>query len=247
MFLFHRLSTGACVRFAKAPKQKEPRPTVVVVHDWGVPIFSSPQYKEVRDFALSRGYHCLSLSLRGHEAARGDKASVTHDTHLEDVGAAFRFLGRQDCVDKMNIVAIGVGYGAYLLSVLAPVLPLKGLSLRAPQIYPKLAWRAPALSYARDSKMLSEWRMQMRRPHEVFALTGIQNFSSYLLIVNSQKDEQVPPAVIKSYVSFAVNATITIVGIRGAKHQLNALEHARYLHYLGCWLTEVFASRPHAS
>ncbi|MES2668337.1 MAG: CocE/NonD family hydrolase [Patescibacteria group bacterium] len=222
-----RLPTGAGALFVPAPATgKHLSPAIVIVHGWNSRPYSSSSYALLRPMLLDAGFATLSVFLRGHEQAEGDLGSVTRQDHLDDVKAAFTWLSQRSDINPDRVGALGVSYGCYLLAIASAScpFPLKALALRAPVLYPDAGWDEPTCRFT-DNESVREWRQSVRTPEECKALAGLGSFSGSLLIVASEHDESVPPAVVESYLLAALRTSDQAAFvISGASHVLSAEE-----------------------
>jgi pimeloyl-ACP methyl ester carboxylesterase len=215
-----RLETGATVKFVPASNEK--LPAIVIVHGWGSQIFKSESgYENIRTLLKNDQYHTLSLSLRGHQHSDGKIEEVTRAQHEEDVRAAFAYLQTQANVDQSQIGAFGVSYGAYMLSTLADSLPIQKLGLRVPALYPDKGWDEPTKQQIGDPT-LPEWRSLPHGAEECRALKGVAGFGGDMLLISSEYDEDMPPAIANSYAAAAKNVhSMEKIEMPGARHHFH--------------------------
>ena len=241
-----RLSTGACVRFSSGVGEGL-LPAVLIVHGWrGEPFHEGSTYDLVSKSLNMLGYHTLSLCLQGHGCAEGDINTVTPGQNSLDIMMAFDYLSKQPGVDASRIGAFGASYGAYLLSIAAPGVSggLKLLALRAPALYPDIekldCWNRPTSEAVADPT-LSNWRGNVHGPQDSLALLGLAHFTGYLLIVSSEFDEDMPPAVAKSYQQAAIRGrarSVRMHTLPGAGHVLQGEHREKFLTILPEWFKD---------
>lgn len=231
-----QLETGATVKFVAASKEK--LPTVVIVHGWRSPVFKETgSYEEPRQLLRESNYHTLSLSLRGHQYSQGDIEQVTRAQHKEDIIAAFEYLKTKSEVDLTKLGAFGVSYGAYMLAVLSSQLPIQRLAMRVPALYPDKGWDTPTQQEVKDPA-LPEWREVSHTPEENLALGGVSGFRGDILLVSSQYDEDMPPAIPRSYEKAAQHAHVEHVEIQEAQHVLNSSQREEFRAILTHWFKD---------
>lgn len=233
-----RLETGATLEFTWAPDSDiGTRPTVLIVHGWKSTPLTSSSYELVRKALAELGLHTATLCLQGHEGAQGDINTVTRQDHLEDVMLAMRYIARHRRVTKDRIGALGVSYGAYLLTCAMRVVPdmLKTIVLRAPALYPDEGFCEPTIQFT-DNPSIQAWRKRLHRPDECLALTGLETFRGDLLIVASEFDESIPPQVIYSYQEAVRLCRISqAIVLPGATHTLAEPMRSEYVQHLRDW------------
>lgn len=234
-----KLKTGAAVRFTMALADK-PLPAVLVVHGWGSQIFKlGGIYEKVVKSLNNEKYHCLSLSLRGHQYSEGEIDKVTRREHTEDIKAAFKYLTKRSEVDSARVGAFGTSYGGYLVSTLSSEFPLRQLVLRAPNLYPDTGWEVPTKTIIDDKKVLTPWCNRSHSPEDNRALAGLAGFKGDLLMISSGKDDMVPYPVTESY-THAIGETHSTkyVVLPEAKHSLDQLDREDFVKVFTEWFQE---------
>lgn len=232
------LKSGALAALDLVPGEK-PLPAVLIVHGWkSADPFGS--YSGLAETLKGLGYHTLILSLRGHGASKGKMGEVTRAEHLIDIAEAIRLLKSAHFVLSDEVSAIGVSYGGYLLSALPPQGNLKRLALRVPALYPDKDFEAPTQS-AIDDPNLKDWRSNTEVSEENRALAGIAGFSGEVLLVTSEDDTIVGPAVFQKYRNaLAGNPHFSEREIEGAEHVLTPPEKEQFHRIVAEW----FRSEP---
>ncbi len=241
-----KLSTGACVQFSPGVGEGL-LPAVLLVHGWkSEPFHKGGTYNLASKSLNELGYHTLLLCLQGHGRAAGDINTVTPLDNSRDIMEGFYYLREQPGVDESRMGAFAASYGAYLLAALLPVLPgLKLLALRAPALYPdvlKDAWELPTIQAVADPE-LGPWRSQEHTRQESDALEGISKFAGDVLIVASELDEDMPPAVAHSYRLAAIGGraiTVEVSILPGAGHTLQGEHREKFLEILSQWFRQYY-------
>jgi hypothetical protein len=123
--------------------------------------------------------------------------------------------------------------------LLTAVRPVRWLAMRVPALYPDADWDTPK---ARLNK--AEVRAYRERPHapaEDRALAACADFRGDVLIVDSEKDEQIPhEAALSIQAAFRRSNSLTHRVIRGATHAMRDPRHQRaYTAMLTGWIEEM--------
>lgn len=194
-----------------APKKLQKKnPAVLTIHGW--------TSRQNRGFMLAkelarRGFFCMTFDLRGHGESGGNIKKISRKSSLDDAVAAYDLLVKQPRVDLKKIIVIGSSYGGYLAALLSTKREVKSLILRVPANYRDVGFTKP-LHPVRKSSLHTKWKTK--------ALRAVHNFKGKILIVESQKDEQVPSAIIRSYIKAVKNKkALTHIIMRGAPHSLS--------------------------
>jgi pimeloyl-ACP methyl ester carboxylesterase len=214
-------------------------PGVLFIHGWGG--------SQEQDLARARevvglGCVCLTFDLRGHELMQAQRETVTRDQNLRDVEAAYGALTSMYGVDPQSIAVVGSSYGGYLAAILSERRPVRWLALRAPALYKDANWDKPKRSLHIDPDFAA-YRLSSIRAPDNRALAACEKFKGDALIVESEKDEIIPRAVIKNYVAALGGAhSLTARVIADAGHSLAGGDfEAAYTRLLITWLTEMIS------
>jgi len=212
-------------------------PGVLFVHGWGG--------SQEQDLARARevvelGCICLTFDLRGHKLMEAQRETVTREQNLHDIVAAYDLLAAQRGVDRQSIAVIGSSYGGYLAALLTTRRPVRWLALRAPALYKDANWESPKRQLHIDPEFAA-YRLSTIVAADNRALAACMQFRGDVLIVQSEKDEIIPPAVIKNYVaSFTSPRSLTARIISEAGHSLATEDFQRaYTKTLITWMTEM--------
>lgn len=179
---------------------------ILFIHGWES---DQRSYRARAERACSEGgATCLTFDLSGHGESGDHPASFTLRDHLVDSIAAFDHLARLSAVDNRRIGVCGASYGGYLAASLIKHRPVEALLLRAPALYPD-----PMIDLA-----------VLTRPTRLVPLgeaTPLENLGAFngpVLIVESERDEVIPPPVIDSYLSASLSPSHVV--LRDASHAL---------------------------
>ena len=214
-------------------------PGVLFVHGWGG---SQEQDLGRAREVVGLGCICLTFDLRGHELMQAQRETVTREQNLRDLEAAYDLLTSQHGVDMQSIAVVGSSYGGYLAALLTERRPVRWLALRAPALYKDANWDAPKRSLHIDPGFAA-YRLSSIRAPDNRALAACARFKGDALIVESEKDEIIPHAVIQNYIAALSGAhSLTARVIAGAGHALAAKElEDAYTKLLITWLTEMIS------
>jgi pimeloyl-ACP methyl ester carboxylesterase len=215
-------------------------PGVLFVHGWGG---SQQQYHARAREVAALGCVCLTFNLRGHAETKPQVETVTRETNLRDVMAAYDLLANRRHVDPDAIAVIGSSYGGYLASILSTLRPIQWLGLRAPALYIDTGWEVPKLQLHKDQD-LKTYRTHLVRAADNRALSACAAFKGDVLLIQSEHDSIVPPTVLSSYREACTHArSLTYRCIAGADHGLTSdQDQQSYTRLLVSWLTEMFAA-----
>jgi pimeloyl-ACP methyl ester carboxylesterase len=212
-------------------------PGVLFVHGWGG---SQEQYLcRAREIA-AQGCVCLTFNLRGHVETRPLFETVSRESNLHDLLAAYDLLAARRHVDPAAIAVVGSSYGGYLGAILTTLRPVKWLALRAPALYVDTGWATPKLQLHQNQDLRS-YRLRPVAAADNKALVACQAFAGDVLLIESQHDAIVPQAVLSSYREACTHArSLTYRCIEGADHGLTSEACQRaYTTLLVNWLSEM--------
>jgi uncharacterized protein len=217
-------------------------PGVLFVHGWGG---SQEQYLARAREIAALGCVCLTFDLRGHALTEGQQETVTRETNLRDVQAAYDFLARQPGVDPDAIAVVGSSYGGYMAAILTSLRKVRWLALRVPALYMDADWNRPKHELHKG-EALQVYRRTVVSPEDNRVLRACAEFKGDVLIVESECDHVVPHTVITSYVEACAQArSLTYRVLEGADHGLSEDASQRaYTLMLVNWMSEmVFGAR----
>lgn len=217
-------------------------PGVLFVHGWGG---SQQQYLARAREIAALGCVCLTFDLRGHGSTHPQQETVSRESNLRDVLAAYDVLAGHRLVDPSAIAVVGSSYGGYLAAILTRMRAVKWLALRVPALYMDSEWDAPKRRLHQDQD-LETYRRNLVPAAENRALRACAAFKGDVLVVESEFDHVIPHAVISSYLDACIHAhSLTYRVIQGADHGLTGEGSQRaYTSLLVNWLTEmVFGAR----
>lgn len=212
----------------------ERMPGVLFVHGWGG---SQEQYQVRARELAALGCVCLTFDLRGHAQTRGQHETVTRESNLQDVLAAYDRLASRPGVDPDAIAVIGSSYGGYMAAILTGLRPVRWLALRVPALYRDAGWDLPKRQLHKGDD-LEIYRRSVVPPDDNRALRACAAFAGDVLIVESEQDAVIPHPVITSYVEACTRArSLTYRVIAGADHGLSddASQKAYTTLLLGWW------------
>jgi dienelactone hydrolase len=215
-------------------------PGVLFVHGWGG---GQEQYiARAREIA-ALGCVCLTFDLSGHAETLPMQETVSRENNLADVLAAYDTLVRQRGVDPSSIAVVGSSYGGYLAAILTTRRPVRWLALRVPALYMDSGWELPKVQLHQDQD-LGAYRRRFVPAADNRALRACKAYRGDVLLIESERDDIVPHAVINSYKEALIRPrSMTYRMISGADHGLADPPSQRaYTALLVSWMTEMVQS-----
>lgn len=212
-------------------------PGVLFIHGWGG---SQQQYLARAREIAALGCVCLTFNLRGHVETQPLFETVSRETNLSDVLAAYDTLTSRRYVDKDAVAVVGSSYGGYLGAILTTQRPVKWLALRAPALYVDTGWAVPKLQL-RQRQDLATYRSSLVRAEDNRALAACHAFRGDVLLIESEHDKLVPQTVLSSYREACTQAhSLTYRCIAAADHGLTQeADQRNYTRLLIAWLKEM--------
>lgn len=212
-------------------------PGVLFVHGWGG---GQEQYiARAREIA-ALGCVCLTFDLSGHAETSPIQETVSREDNLADVLAAYDTLVRQHGVDPSSIAVVGSSYGGYLAAILTTRRPVRWLALRVPALYMDSGWETPKVQLHKDQD-LGAYRRRFVPAADNRALRACKAYRGDVLLIESERDDIVPHAVINSYKEALLRPrSMTYRMISDADHGLTDPASQRaYTALLVSWMTEM--------
>jgi dienelactone hydrolase len=212
-------------------------PGILFIHGWGG---SQQQYLARAREIAELGCVCLTFNLRGHVETQPLFESVSRETNLSDVLAAYDTLAARRHVDGDAIAVVGSSYGGYLGAILTTLRPVRWLALRAPALYVDSGWAVPKLQL-RQQQDLATYRRSLVAAADNKALAACQAFRGDVLLIESEHDNLVPQTVLSSYREACAHArSLTYRCIAAADHGLTQeADQRNYTRLLVAWLKEM--------
>jgi dipeptidyl aminopeptidase/acylaminoacyl peptidase len=213
---------------------KDNYPAVLFIHGW----LSDMKGYVPRATAIANiGYICLIFDLRGHGGSDGKLGDVTAAGSLVDAIAAYDYLASLPEVDKDRIGVVGSSYGGYIATLLTEKRPVSALALRVPAIYRNETFTKPKVQEMRND--LTAYRQSAIHTKDNYALRALANYTRPVLLIESEKDEQIPHQTIENY-RHAINPKSDVIDIlmQGADHSLRRPEwKQKFIDILVDWFT----------
>jgi uncharacterized protein len=171
---------------------------------------------------------CLTFDLGGHGESTGDLEDLSLRDHLGDVLAAYDLLAAHERADPRRIGVCAASYGAYLAALLISERPVQRLLLRAPALYSDEDLNTPI----RRLRSTSDPRAA------VASLARLERYGGEVLILESERDEVIPHAIVKAYQSAFPRATHRV--IPDASHELaDPAWRAAFLNSILFWFDQL--------
>lgn len=215
-------------------------PGVLFVHGWGG---CQAQYLARAREVAALGCVCLTFDLGGHAGTQPLRETVSRESNLADLVAAYDTLAAHPSVDASAIAVAGSSYGGYLATILTTLRAVRWLGLRVPALYVDAGWELPKLQLHKEHDLRS-YRRNFVVAATNRALRACAEFKGDVLLVQSEHDDIIPPAVIQSYrEAFVQSTSLTYRCIGGADHGLSTDASQRaYTGMLVQWLSEMLPS-----
>ncbi|NYD89038.1 alpha/beta hydrolase family protein [Sphingomonas melonis] len=218
-----------------------PVPGFLFIHGWGGD--QAEDLAQAEELARL-GCVCFTFDLRGHADSGANREEITRQDSLDDVLAAYDHLASRPLIEKAAIGVVGTSYGGYLAMLLTALRPVRWLAMRVPALYPDEHWITPKARL--DKEMVHAYRKQPHGAGGDRALAACAHFRGDVLIVESEKDEQIPrEALLSMQAAFRQANSLSHRIIPGASHAMRDPQHQRiYSTLLTGWIEEmVRASR----
>jgi esterase/lipase len=199
-------------------------PAVLIIHGWK----SRQRGGEYLAQALSeKGYIVMTFDLRGHGESAGNLEVLSRTHFLADAEAAYDVLAGTPGVDNERITVIGSSFGGYLAALLSSKRKVHALVLRVPANYFDRGFDDPQ-ERSGDDPEREIWRGEVHPYVETASLRAVHDFTGRVLVVESERDEQIPSEVIRSYCNAVTDpARITHVVMKDAPHSISRDEGFR--------------------
>lgn len=192
---------------------KRSNPAVLFLHGW---LSNESGYAKRAQILSELGYVCIAFNLRGHGTSEGGINTITLLDGVQDAIAAYDFLALQTEVDQENIHVVGTSYSGYLALMLASKRKVKSLVLRAPALY-----RDEDLSEAKSSVSVNDhYKIEAFTKQNNLSINSLSNFKGKILLVESEKDEEIPPIIIQSILKNVQGKIFERQIVKGADHAL---------------------------
>lgn len=177
------------------------------------------------------GATCLTFDLRGHGESDGDRSTLTPRDHLDDVVRAFDALLHAPGVNPGRVGVCAASYGAYLVSLILAKRQVRSVLLRAPALYSDAELDRP------DPNRLST----VETAETAAPLRAVAAHKGALLVVESERDEAIPHAIVESYLRASPGARHEVM--LGAAHRLSdEREKERFVEIVVAWFAETLSA-----
>lgn len=231
-----KINGNLAATLIKPENSKKPLPGLIFIHGWE----SSKKGNTKRAQEISKlGFICLTIDLRGHGDSEGTIDQFSRKDHLEDIKSTYQYLKNLDEVAEETIGIIGSSYGGYLSAVAANYLEFDCIVLRVPALYFDKDFDTPTDKLIKENPQA--FTSSDLTEKNCLALKGIANFPGEIFIIESEKDEVIPHAVIENYLSVITDKRkLTYKIMKGAGHHFwnNPKLDKEYLNILKNWLKE---------
>lgn len=188
------------------------RPVILVLHGW---TSRMARYPERVKPLVDMGYIAVLFDMRGHGETGNDPSKYSRKDHLDDCLAAFDFIKQVPNTDKNDISVFGSSYGGYLACLLTSKRPVRRLVLKAPAQYPDGTFEE--IKSIGRPKGVEQYRLEHHTKADNVALKAMSQYRGNLLLMECEKDEEVPKQVMDDYRS-VITTEYDDVLLRGADH-----------------------------
>lgn len=196
----------------------EKYPSVVVFHGRGSSK-NRERYQMLGKKLADTGILTLIFDFRGCGESPGKLENMTVADGYEDAVAGYLFLKSHELCDSARIGVWGGSFGGYQGALLVQEHPVKSLILAAPDIYKDEWWIETPESVRNE-------RFSFKRAANFSKTKGIKSIRKYsnsLLVIEHEKDEEIPHSVTQAYFDNAIQAKLReIKTILSAPHALHA-------------------------
>lgn len=177
------------------------------------------QFEALRGQLGRDGWVCQRAHLPDSSWTPQERARTTREDTLRQTLDDYFALESDARVQPGRITVLGFSFGAYMAAYLSSARPVHGLILRSPAIYPDTDWQTPKEEL--DKRDLDLYRHRFLTPADNKALACCARFEGDVLLVDSERDQIIPPPVITSYAAaFQRVRSLTRYTLEGADHQL---------------------------
>ncbi len=177
-----------------SPESNPKNVGVLFLHGW-----TGKPNELAGEFLAEKGFHALTIKMRGHGNSDGDIKKVTARDSLQDAIAAYDFLISQ-LPKGSQLYAVGNSYGAYIAVILSSERRLAGISLRVPANYPDDLYGLPKWGRGNDDPAVDKWRHKPCSAEQNRALNLVHNFKGKVQILEAEKDLIIPHQTVQNYV-----------------------------------------------
>lgn len=181
------------------PNGKGPFPGVVFYHGRGS---DRTRYLPMAQKLAKNGIISLAFDFRGCGKSDGVFENQTQRMGIDDAGAGLDFLLSQD-VDRARIGIQGTSFGGYVT----------GMLLKDVDFIKSVVLRVPAAYSDRDLQLTPEtfpeyvYFQNKENWIDSSAYEGLKKFRGNLLVIESEKDELLPPEEVQRYYNIAKMAS----------------------------------------
>ncbi|WP_326542441.1 alpha/beta hydrolase family protein [Pseudorhodoferax sp.] len=175
------------------------------------------------------GWVCRRARIPDASWPAQQRAEVSRSDSLHALLEDYMDLAGVRGIARGRLGLLGFSYGGYMATFLAAAKPVRFLALRSPALYPDAGWDEPKESL--DQPSLRAYRGQRLGPAQNRSLWCCARFRGDVLLIDSEEDEIIPPAVIANYESaFRAARSMTRYTLAGADHALSAPAAQREYH-----------------
>ena len=213
-------------------EQNTKYPGVIFFHGRGA---SEERYVSHAEKLVQAGIACLTFSFRGCGSSEGKFLDQTIRNGIEDAAAAYHFFVKSGYVDKKRIGICGRSFGGLLAAEMAIRVHIRSLALAAPAVH-KRQWLDKGIE--RIPRGGIEAFRGQKSFHGTEPVRRMWKYRGNLLLIEHEKDEVIPRAVVEAYYDCAGTEDKTWVRIENAKHRLDEAREGAFTQIIADWFSE---------
>jgi hypothetical protein len=177
------------------PDGQGPFPGVVFYHGRGS---TRANYLPMAENLAQNGIMALAFDFRGCGESDGEFKNQTHKMGIEDGKAALEFLLTQN-VDRQRIGIQGTSFGGYVTGMILNDYDfIKSVVLRVPSAHSMITLISKPTPTDNYFQKRENWINSS-------SYKGLEKFKGDLLVIESEKDELLPPEEVQKYYNIAIN------------------------------------------
>ena len=189
---------------------------LLVVHGW---TSSNKKYLKLAEDLARHNFLVIAINLRGHGDSPFPLHTYSRQDHLDDIKVSYDYL-KNLLGKEQEICVLGKSYGGYLSSIATTMRKIDRLILSQPALYPNSRFGFS------NQRLIAEnpniFRSTTEIPEDNRALLAVAKFKNPILLVESERDAEVPKKVTDLYLKAASkNNNLTHKIIKNADHSLS--------------------------
>ena len=197
------------------PSGKGPFPGVIFFHGNGG---RGEKYFEAGKKFSENGILAFAFNFTGCGESSGNYLTQTHKDAYRDAKIAFNKLLDQKNIDKNRIGILGGSFGGFVASMIISEIKIKSLVLLSPSAHDD-----PDSEKLNIGPIEKEVKYFANKKNWINSKSykNISEFKGSLLVVKSEKDENVPSTVVDKYYQVSKSKNKKQIILKGADHRLS--------------------------